>query len=270
VDEVICCAFRLKHGMHLRQRGTSLKVARRRVPADEIVDLVRKLYERVGLNRGRHIPSTENWRWKPQIRIRDVNKSPEVVLERSIALLAEETHLSEWCNQIPVASGLVDHKSDKRTAVDLAKIAGGQLDLYELKLESDNPVYAAFEILQYGLAYLLCRVNKSEFGYAHLRTMKVNALGLNVLAPRSYYEGFDLGWLQAGLDAGIRAISQELRDPEFGASFRFVTLPDLERFASGANAKAACGVTPLIEPKALALVHAMSSLVPFYSTSGSA
>jgi hypothetical protein len=47
VDEVICCAFRLKHGMHLRQRGTSLKVARRRVPADEIVDLVRKLYERV-------------------------------------------------------------------------------------------------------------------------------------------------------------------------------------------------------------------------------
>ena len=90
--------------------------------------------------------------------------------------------------RIPVASGLIDEKLNKRAAVDLAKIEEDRLDLYELKCESDNPVYAAFEILQYGLAYLLCRVNRKEFGYADLRTMKVNALGLNVLAPHSYYK----------------------------------------------------------------------------------
>jgi len=158
VDEAICSVLGLKERKQLRQRKTYLEIVP--VQADVLVDLVRQLHALMAANLGNRQPSAQNWRWERQICIDDINPSPEVVLERAVALLAERGHLTEkWCNQIPVASGLVDHKSDRRAAVDLARLAGGRLDLYELKWESDTPIYAAFGILRYGLAYLLCRVN---------------------------------------------------------------------------------------------------------------
>jgi hypothetical protein len=268
VDEAICGVFVLKDGRHLRQRKTCLEVASRPVAAEKLIELVRQLYRRVGDNLGERKPSPKNWRWKPQVRIQDRNKSPEVVLERAVALLAERGCLDKWCNQIPVASGLVDHKLDKRAAVDLARIEGDRLHLYELKWKSDTPIHAAFGILRYGLAYLLCRVNRTKLGYTDFDTMKVSALGLNVVAPLRYYDGFDLSWLQAGLDAGIRTVAQEL-EPDFRASFRFLALPDelsaepTGLFASGAEARAACGATPLA-PSAVALVQAMGKLTPVW------
>jgi hypothetical protein len=59
----------------------STSVAARRVSADVLIELVRQLYRSVGDKLGNRKPSAENWRWKPQIRIQDRNKSPEVVLE---------------------------------------------------------------------------------------------------------------------------------------------------------------------------------------------
>ena len=41
--------------------------------------------------------------------------------------------------------------------------------------------------------------------------------------------------------------SQQL-DPELRASFRFLELPEAERFKHGAEAKTACGVTSLVAP----------------------
>ena len=175
-------------------------------------------------------------------------------------------------NQIPVASGLINDRLDKRAAVDLARIAEDRLDLYELKWKSDTPIYAAFEILRYGLAYLLCRAN-AKLGYTEFDTMKVSALGLNVVAPLPYYEhkDIDLTWLQAGLNAGIGKVAEEqLRVVGFCASFQFLALPKelsvepTGLFASGAEAKAACGVTPLVAPQAMALVQAMSNLTPVW------
>lgn len=262
-DEAICCVFGLKHVRQLRQRTTYREIACHPVPPNVLADLVRQLHRLVSANLGERKPSAENWRWKPQTRIHDENKSPEVVLERAVALLVKQGSLDGWCNQIPVASGLVDHKSDKRAAVDLAKIEGDRLDLYELKWASDTPVHAAFEILRYGLAYLLCR-NQKRGDYARHTTMAVSELGLNVLAPLPYYESLDLCWLQAGLDAGIRMILQEQPRPGFRASFRFLALPvePTKLFASGAEVKTACRATPLIAPEAIALVQAMSNLTP--------
>ena len=281
VDEAICSVLGLEDKKQLKQRTTYRKVACRRVPPDVLVDLVRLLYGLVSTNLanlGGHKPSPKNWRWEPKFIIADCNDSSEVVLERAIALLAKREPLAEkrgplaeWSNQIPAASGLVDPRLDKRAAVDLARIVKDRLDLYELKWKSDTPIYAAFEILRYGLAYLLYRVNRANFGCADLDTMKVSALGLNVLAPLRYYERkhIDLTWLQAGLDAGIRTVSQEQVRLGFIASFQFLELPkelSVEPkglFACGAEAKAACGATPLA-PKAKALVHAMSNLAPVW------
>jgi hypothetical protein len=257
-DAAICHVLGLKHARQLRQRTAYLQIARSQVSADVLIDLVRTLYRLVESNRRERKPSSENWRWKPQTYIAGKNKSPEIVLERAIALLAHRGDLNDWSNQIPVASGLVDHKSDKRAAVDLARIKDGQLDLYELKWASDTPVYAAFEILRYGLAYLLCRVNRTKFGYDDLKAMEVDALGLNVLAPCLYYEQ-DLTWLQAGLDAGISKVSQEQLGVDFRASFRFRVLPGGPAFASGAEATTVCTAAAL-EPRALDLIRTMSRL----------
>jgi hypothetical protein len=101
---------------------------------------------------------------------------------------------------------------------------------------------------------VLCRANP-KLGYADLPTMKVKALGLNVVAPLRYYKDFDLAWLQAGLDAGFQMVSQEQFGRDFRTSFRFLALPkelSVEPkglFASGAKAKEACVATPLA-PKA--------------------
>jgi len=257
-DLAICRALGLDDTKQLKQRTTYRELSRRPVAVDVLVDLTRCLYGLISSNLGERTPSTENWRWMPKAKIHPGNRSPEVILERSIALLVERKHMKGWCNQIPVASGLVDSRSDKRAAVDLASIAGDRLDLYELKWKSDTPIYASFEILRYGLAYLLCRGNPA---YASLETMKVEALGLNVLAPPSYY-GFDLGWLQAGLDAGIRTVAHEQLSPDFRASFRFLVVRAIP-LGSGAEAMATCGAAPL-GLAGEALVRAMSELTPAY------
>lgn len=278
VDQAIHSVFGLESGKHLRQISTARKIACNPVRSADLVSLVRKTFELVqksfelaSANRGDRKPSRENWRWECRTDISPKSDSAEVILERAVAILTKQKHLQGWCNQIPVASGLINENVNKRSAVDLAKITDVRLDLYELKVKSDNPVFAAFEILQYGLAYLLCRVERRKLGYADYHTMKVDELGLNVLAPCSYYKGFDLAWLQAGLDAGIRAVSDEQPDLGLRASFRFLTLPEtVPFFLSGAEAIAACGVASLDAPEARGLVHAMSNLAPVYPLTGSA
>ena len=69
--------------------------------------------------------------------------------------------------------------------LDLARIEEIALDFSELRWESDIPIHAAFEILRYGLAYLLCRANP-KLGCADLGRMRVNVLGLNC-GPTRYY-----------------------------------------------------------------------------------
>jgi hypothetical protein len=272
-DMAIRNALGLEEGRQLRHK-TNQALVGKSVKTEALINLVRELYQIVETNLRDRAPSVENWRWRLQTYIGEKNISPEVILERAVAILAEQGQLDavgRWCNQIPVASGLVDHKSDKRAAVDLARIAGERLDLYELKWKSDTPIYAAFEILLYGLAYLLCRVNQTKFGYERLDSMMVKNITLNVLAPTAYYGNLDLAWLQTGLDAGIRKVSQELLGTDFQASFRFLTLPvgPTPPFVSGAEVISACRATPLA-PSAKALVQAISNLALVYPRSNSA
>lgn len=164
--------------------------------------------------------SQENWRWcKPQTFISKQNRSAEVVLERAIATAFHAAHREDWANQVPVASGVVRSSAERRRAIDLVHQRGeGHYEFIELKVASDTPLYAAFEIINYVGVWLLSR--KDGCGKPLLEAKRIDA---RVLAPAAYYAPFSLGPIEQILD-------QELREygARYGAdlSFGFEVLTD--------------------------------------------
>ena len=118
-----------------------------------------KCIEKNLLRRPDRAPSPKNWKIRSEtdtknIQPREDNKSAEVTLERAIAQRWPE----KWTYQMPVASGLFGEHSDKRRSIDLVYFGEhGSFDFVELKVESNTPLYAAMEILGYGLVYLASR-----------------------------------------------------------------------------------------------------------------
>ena len=193
-DDIIHNALGLHPGQCLKQISTCRSLCNSRLPEGFSPEIVPRLFDRVvenwyEISHGRR-PSFENWRHERQTYIGNVNKSPEVILERAIATLAEFGDLPEWYNQIPVASGLLNGKSDKRAALDLVRVEGDTAELIELKWNSDTPLFALFQVLGYGLALLLSRQNAEVFGYSGRPLMEARRLSLVVLAPAQYYSKF--------------------------------------------------------------------------------
>ena len=208
-----------------KQKSTCLQL--RSVPngMPSFETLVSDLYGLITENRSDHTPSLENWRIKRQLSISPKNSSPEILLERAIARLGERGELKEWFNQVPVASGLIDDKADKRAAIDLLCHKDDWAEFVELKWKSDTPVFAAFEILLYGLAYLFARDNQVAFKYQGKRLMRASKVSLRVLAPRAYYTGYDLKWLEQGLDEGVRTFAAKKTDGALSMGFGFLAFP---------------------------------------------
>lgn len=143
--------------------------------------------------------STENWRFAIQSLEGKNTTDPEVVLERLLAVVLDKN----WSNQIPVDSGLLGKISQKTSklvhrgkAIDLIHRQADQFSIIELKFESNTPLYAAIQVIKYGVAYLFYR----QFvlpGYLKERgndlcppIMKANSIDLVVLAPFKFYEPF--------------------------------------------------------------------------------
>jgi hypothetical protein len=166
---------------------------------------------------------------------------------------------------LPVASGLSNSTSDRRVAIDLARLNGDLLELYELKWESNSPAYAAFEILLYGICYVICRARGMEFGYEELEPMQASHVRLNVLAPAHFYDGHSLARLEAGIDRAFNDLAR--RKTGIGGSFKFLILGvGRERlFAFGRDAEAACGGA-VLEAPGKRLLDAMLALRPVYDT----
>ncbi|WP_119269793.1 hypothetical protein [Taklimakanibacter deserti] len=155
-------------------------------------------------------PSVENWRWfDPKVNISPHNASPEVTLERAVTAAAVAQRRRDWSNQIPIASGLIVGPGDRRRAVDLVHQRGsGAFDFVELKVRSNNPLYAAIEILQYGLVWLLSRQNRDILGYGGKTLIMASDVRLSVLAPSTYYRDLNLSWLANGLTEGVQALGE--------------------------------------------------------------
>lgn len=262
---IIGLFLELGAGEALEQKSTCRRLAERPIEPQRFASLAGTLFEVLSNRRADREPSKENWRWSVQTKLDGNNKSAEVLLERAIAILAQHGHLPGWSNQIPVASGLVDQHQDKRAAIDLAKLEDGRLDLVELKWSSDTPVFAAFEIFLYGLAYVFCRAHKKEFGYSALETMRASHVTLNVLAPRKYYEGLDLLWLQEGLGAGLSAVAKTELEELMTTGFRFLAFPDGFEvpFINGRQVLDDCAADELPQ-RARTIVQAVNGIAPFY------
>jgi hypothetical protein len=164
--------------------------------------------------------SSQNWRWVLQPQISERNTSPEVVLERAVASACQRLNRSDWCNQVPVASGLAGGAGDRRRAIDLIHQRGSRhFEFIELKIASDTPLFAAVEIIGYASAWLLARADPPS---ARSILMGAERIDLRVLAPGAYYGGYDLGDLARSLDRSVGAIGDRF---DTAMLFGFDVLP---------------------------------------------
>lgn len=199
---------------YYRHKSAALGLGERNAPIIGTSEFLEAVYEKIQQNwkvlsaRGDSRPSRENWRWKRHTTLADSNQSKEVVLERALVLALGEN----WSNQVPVASGLAGPVTDKRAAIDLVRRQSPTAyEFIELKIESDNPLFAAIEILLYGLLFVWSRENQAELDYdvTVQPLLAAESVQLSVLAPAAYYEGFELTELERALSRGLEAFGSE-------------------------------------------------------------
>ena len=170
-------------------------------------------------------PSAENWRLVPLLEISKENTSPEVTLERAMVALSSD----KWANQVPTSSGLCSSTQDKRRAIDLVYKNGlDEYTFFELKIVSDTPLFAAMEILIYGLLYIFTRQHIGELGYdnGEKALLKAQTIHLRTLAPKKFYEGVDLTWLDNSINAGLAKFLSEQSEMPLQMDFGFITITD--------------------------------------------
>jgi len=202
---------------HYKHKQSCLHISEQPLPALDSLALLEELYQIIEDNwqRSRPFyskpPSKENWRVMRRPEIAPQNTSPEVTLERSIIKATEE----HWVNQVPTSSGLTGPRYDKARNIDLAHNLGhGEWEFIELKVNSDTPLYAAMEILQYGLLYLFSRHHQDELCYRNASKIMLEAsqIHLKVLAPSPYYipyqppQQYQLQWLEESLNEGLQRL----------------------------------------------------------------
>jgi len=223
VDEWLGLNFAAKTKPLYQHKTAALELSKR-VSIPSATKFLIAAYEQIDKNlkkstyRRQRPPSRENWRFCPHPNTSEDNESPEVTLERAI-IRADSAH---WSNQVPTSSGLTGPYRDKVRNVDLVhRDDHNNVTLIELKVGSNTPLFAAIEILQYGLLLAWSRNNAEELGYtpSDQPLLFPRALGLCVLAPPDYYHSddrLDLTLLSQSINQGLR----ELRG-KFGLSILF-------------------------------------------------
>lgn len=184
-------------------------------------------------------PSEGNWVWRDAESV-PATASPEVRLERQVIA---QGGLDGWSYQMSTASGLHGPASGRRRAIDLVHRGEDQrYEFIELKVNSDQPLYAAFEILGYGLAYLHAR-RHGQRGAGRHDVMSAKCIDLVVLGPADWYihsrrggDGtpFDMDRLATSINAGLAEVLRADPDQSPGEmSIRF------ERFRNASDTQAA-------------------------------
>lgn len=204
-----------------QHKESCLKLTRAPIKRFEVVPLIEEMYKKITRNwHGSKSRGKENWRWKPNSKIVQKNKSREVFLER---LIVETQEGDDWVNQVLVASGLTSIAGGRR-AIDLVhRVENGWYELIELKMDhrGGTPLFAAMEILQYGLLYIFSRENAQALEYTKEGLLNAKGIHLKVLAPADYYAPYNLSWLEKSIDRGLASF---LTKVNFKMDFKFETL----------------------------------------------
>jgi hypothetical protein len=190
-------------------------------PKDMLTDLIAKI--ECNLKKARHPgsdvqlgKSTENWRESPPTQKHNTRK-PERDFEHHLVEAGKNDANWIWWNQMPIASGLVEHTADKTRAIDLAcqnKANPFHYRLIELKInrKAGTPLSALMEILRYGLVYFVLRKNRGESWLKGISLeqpiFKASLIELCVLAPQDYFTGYKLDWLETSLTVALNELAK--------------------------------------------------------------
>ena len=179
-------------------------------------------------------PSQANWRLRVA---REFSEHPtrylEKQLQKKIAILFEH---EDWGNDVPTASGLVNDRG-RQMNIDLAHRISGGFEFVELKLKSNTPYEAAFQVFRYGAVYMLYRLEPElAERFSDNEMLNSKRIVLEVLAPIRFYgsDGANLHLLEEGLnrqlaelaDSRKSGVSLSFRFMAFSANFEFK--PDMD------------------------------------------
>ena len=244
-DDVLCRFLRIGKRHDLNRKARVLTTS-----APGSAALIEALYGTLESNyRGAVTsPSQELWACRHATKIAARNQSREKMLEKAVALLAQNGHMRGWFNQCPVASGIVDPAADKKRAVDLVHVPDGAASLIELKWgESNTPAYALFEILEYGLAYLFARAHQQDFGLARQPIMGADHVTLEVVAPPAFFATNDQRALFAQMNTALADFVQAQTNRTWSMSLAASAFPDwfagwfMRTFQNGYDITTHCG-----------------------------
>ncbi len=189
-------------------KGHAIALSQRPPPSFDGVSVVGRLYQALNCERWKSQVGT-NWVWRDAGSQYETT-SPEVSLEREIVAAAQA---GEWTYQLSTASGI----DGGRRAIDLTRrLAPDHYAFVELKVNSDNPLFAVFELLSYALAYLHARRNQWQ-GQGRYDVLSAQSIDLVVLGPDTWYTykqrgrhqhqfPFEYNWLTEGLSEGLAAL----------------------------------------------------------------
>ncbi|MDE0240620.1 MAG: hypothetical protein OXQ84_10545 [bacterium] len=261
-DDLICHRLKIQRRTQLNDR--TLRIA---PPSDDDASvLVNDLYERMAGNAPVLSDSRSLllWRCRHAVDIAAWNRSEETMLERAVAILANQGHMPGWFNQCPVASGIADANSDRKRAVDLVHHSGDTARLIELKWASNTPVHALFQILEYGLAYVLARLCKNELGLDALPLMQARRVELDVVGPVVFFAPDNWSGLFSRVDKALARFAEACSNGAWSMSVDALALPkdfDCVPFADGREVRNKCSATTLTR-EGHAVRHAFDNLTP--------
>ena len=135
--------------------------------------------------------SKELWKWRTKTVIADRNSSEEKIMEKAAA---RDLPTESWANQIVTASGLSHNRGDGHRNIDLVNRTGpNRFRFIELKIDSNNPVYAAVELLEYALLYWWARQHPEmqRKDGEDKGLLSATHIDMEILAPRKFYTGYD-------------------------------------------------------------------------------
>lgn len=229
------------------------------------IDNIVKILDRMEANCPQPFSNSKAlWKLRRATEVSGRNQSKETMLEKAVAMLAENGHMPGWFNQCPTASGIGDSSRNRHRNVALVnwRAADGRLLLVELKWDSDSPSEAVQQLVRYGAAYLFCRMHRNKLPVGNRPVMLAMHVALRVAAPARYYTDKSLRDHLSRARDSLAGVPERIGLSELSMSLDALALPksfDRLPFTDGAEVRGACD-RPELTKRSRKIVDAFNGL----------